>query len=419
MEIDTALVDDAELPLAPSLSLSLAESATAQWLTGHDGKSLSAAALFEGLCQRLLVEGMPLLRASCALPAMHPQIYARGLVWNKAEGAREIAREHGVTDTSAYYDSPVAVIHQGAAAVRRRLDVAEPQLDFPVVRELKEQGATDYVAMPLRFTSGHVSFISWACDAPGGFSTAALGLLWDLLPLIALRLEIESAYGMTDDLLTTYLGHNATRRVLAGTVHVGQGEVIRAAIWYCDLRGFTAMADRLPASEVIATLDAYFECMARAVQGLGGEVLKFVGDAMLAIYEIPSGPVPPVDNAACRAFAAALAAREALAGLNRTRAERGEPALAAGIALHVGDVIYGNIGAADRLDFTVIGPAVNEVCRMEQLCAKLGHPVVTSQSFQEMACDPRLTSIGWHTLRGVAQARQIFALPAVTATDYS
>lgn len=413
MTIEAAFAHpDEPLPTEPALTAGLAESPSAQWLTQHEGKTLSAAELFGGLCERLVQEGVPLLRASCGLPTMHPQIYARGLIWARGEGHREIPREHGIVSSAAFRDSPVAVIQAGAAAVRRRLDVAEPQLDFPILHELKEAGASDYVAMPLRFTSGHVSFISWTTDAPGGFTTQALTLLWELLPLIALRFEIESAYRMADDLLATYLGQNAARRVRSGAVRVGQGEVIRAAIWYCDLRGFTSMADRMPAQDVIAILDAYFECMARAVQSQGGEVLKFVGDAMLAIFEIPPGPVPEADNAACRALSAALAAREALAELNEQRDKLGSDPLEIGIALHVGDVIYGNIGAADRLDFTVIGPAVNEVCRMETLCGQLGHPILTSQSFQEIACDPRLETIGWHGLRGVATERQLFALPS-------
>ncbi len=400
---------DPSLPRRQDRSI---DSPTAAWLIGHDGIKLSAVAFFDALCERLLAEGVPLMRVTSGMLTMHPQLFARTVTWDRSGRAREVLHDHGTQQSAPYLDSPIAVIHQGAAAIRRRLDIAEPQLDFPVVRDLKQQGATDYVVMPLRFSNGSVNFVSWASDRPGGFSTENLTLLWDLLPLISLRMEIESAYVMADDLLTTYLGQNAARQVLGGSIRAGQGAVIRAAIWYCDLRGFTAMADRLPPAEMIAILDDYFDGMARAVQEHGGEVLKFIGDAMLAIFEIPAGPQPSIDNAACRALNAAQAAFNALANLNHLRREDGKEALKIGVALHVGDVVYGNIGARDRLDFTVIGPAVNEVVRLERLCAEMNCPLVTSQSFQEMACDPRLQAMGWHHLRGLPEPRQVFALPA-------
>ena len=399
--------------ILPHSEANWSTSPAAAWLIEHGQRKLTAVELLDELCRRLIAEGLPLLKVSCGMLAMHPQVFARSIVWQRGAGANEIGRGHGVQSTPLYLDSPVALIHQGAAAIRRRLDVPAPQLDFPILHDLLAEGATDYVMMPVPFINGRINYISWCTDRPGGFSTAQLTLLWSLLPLLALRLEIESAYNVTETLLTTYLGHNAARKVLAGTIQPGQGSTISAAIWYSDLRGFTAMSDRLPPAEMIATLDEYFECMARAVQSFGGEVLKFIGDGMLAIFEVQNGDM---SQSACRALNSALDALARLATLNHQRAEAGKPPLRVGIGLHVGDVIYGNIGAADRLDFTVIGPAVNEVSRVEAFCVKLGRPLLTTARFQELACDPRLEGVGFHGLRGVREPQELFALPIDSVT---
>jgi adenylate cyclase len=378
----------------------------------HGGDALAPVELFRELCERLADSGVPLFRASGALPTLHPQHFTRGLTWVRGEGASETAREHGLLQTAAYRDSPVFLIHQGAAAIRRRLDRPETVLDFPILHELKALGATDYVVLPLRFTRGRPSFISWATDRPGGFAAGELALLSDLMPLIALRFEIEAGRQMMRDLLATYLGANAAGKVLAGTVQRAQGEVIRAAVWFCDLRGFTAMADRMAPRDLIATLDDFLECMARPVQERGGEVLKFIGDGMLAIFRIEGA-----DSAqACRtALAAAFEARERLHVLNQGRALEGGVPLRAGIALHLGEVVYGNIGAKDRLDFTVIGRAVNEVARIEASCAKLGRSLIASAAFAEgccgfETCPARLVSLGPHVLRGVREPRELYGL---------
>ena len=195
-----------------------ATSPTATWLIEHGQAKLTATELIGQLCDRLVSEGVPLTRVSCGMLAMHPQVFARGINWRRGEKAEEVGRAHGIQTTPLYLESPVALIHQGAAAIRRRLDVAEPQLDFPILHDLKTEGATDYAMMPVRFTNGRTNYISWTTDRPGGFTTVQLSLLWSLLPLLALRLEIESGYNVTDTLLTTYLGHNAAQKVLAGTV---------------------------------------------------------------------------------------------------------------------------------------------------------------------------------------------------------
>ncbi len=377
----------------------------ASWLLEPGRAQTDPKALLSGLCDRLLAQGVPLARVSCGTTTLHPQVRGRQFVWRRGRGkVSEVRYAHGAEATSAYIDSPLKVLHQGAGAVRRRLDAARPNLDFPILRAMKEEGATDYVAMPLHFSSGRMGHVAWVTDKPGGFETAELSMLYGLLPLIALRVELEACYHNSRSLLETYLGRDAARRVLAGKTKRGEGRRIRAAILLADLRDFTAMSDRLPAEEVIALLDDYFDIMAKQVRRHRGEVLEIIGDGMLAVFDVDGSSR---NTACCQAIHAALGAIRALEARNRRRS----PALKVGIALHLGDVVYGNIGAADRLDFTVIGPAVNEAARIEGLCRTLDKPILASESFaRTCTCEP-LISLGRHPLRGVGEPQEIFALP--------
>ncbi len=379
----------------------------AAWLVEHGGERVDPESLMTGLCDRLVASGVPLSRASYGAPTLHPQLWGSQFIWRRdGTSVLEIRHRHDAVRSSAYRDSPVKVLLQGAGAVRRRLDVPAPQLDFPVVRDVAQEGATDYAAMPLRFSTGQMGYISWVCDRPGGFTAKELTLLYGLLPLIALRLELEESYRTSKSLLETYLGRDAARRVLAGQIKRGRGKHIRAAILLSDLRDFTAMSDRLSADEVIARLNDYFDIMASQVEKHGGEVLKFIGDGMLAVFNVERS----LPDAACRqAVHAAIGAVRELAVLNRDRAEK----LEVGIALHLGDVVYGNIGAANRLDFTVIGAAVNEAARIQELCKSLDKPILVSAGFDCGCTSEPLVSLGRHHLRGVSAARELFTVDAV------
>jgi len=315
-----------------------------------------------------------------------------------------LLRRHGVERSSDFRNSPVKVLGQGAASVRRRLDLPSSRLDFPILRDLADQGATDYVAMALRFTSGRMGFVSWVCDRPGGFSGEELALLDGLVPFISLRLELESSYRMSQSLMETYLGADAARRVLAGQVKRGRGQRIRAAILLSDLRGFTAMADQLPAAQVIAQLNDFFDILTSQVHKHAGEVLKFIGDGMLAVFNVDGSSR---GTACCQAAHAAIGALKTMAARNRRR----RLPLQAGIALHLGDVVYGNIGAVSRLDFTVIGAAVNEAARIEGLCRSLDKPILASASFAESCTCVPLVSLGRQSLRGIRQPQEVFTLP--------
>ncbi len=382
----------------------------ADWLVREARDLPGTAAVVGGLCRRLAGEGIDIYRLFVSIRTLHPQVIAIGYHWRRGDvDATEVPRPHGTFESPMYLDSPVKRIHDGAPEIRRRLEGAGVVHDFPILGELVEEGVTDYVAWPLPMSQGRINAVTLAADRPGGFRERDLAAVRGLLPLLALVVEIAETRRMAAALLETYLGADAGRRVLGGLVKRGDVVSIAAALWYCDLRDFTAMSERLPRETVVALLNDYFACMASAVHAHGGEVLKFIGDAMLAIFPIRD------DLDRDRACAAALdAALDALAGfdrLNERRAATGEARLELGLALHTGSLMYGNIGAPDRLDFTVIGQAVNMVTRLERLCQPLGHRLLASARFAS-PCGSRLVSIGRHGLRGIAEPQEIFTLPA-------
>ena len=358
-------------------------------------------------CHRLCDAGLPLLRVSIGVRALHPQVYGRQTMWQRGcDCISNVERQHGIEDSPAYLLSPVRHIREGGGSMRRRLEGPDAQIDFPVLEELKALGATDYLILPLRRDGGRSSYVSLATDRPGGFTSAHVLAIEGLVPILALVTELLSARRMTRDLLNVYLGQEAAERVLEGDIRRGTGEEIRAVLWNCDLKGFTALSDVTPPTELIALLDAYFDAMARPVEARGGEVLKFIGDGILAIFR------PGADGEVGAAKLALAATDEALANmvaLNDARRARGLTPLATKIALHVGEMVYGNVGATDRLDFTVIGPAVNTVARVQSRCGDLDEPVLATARFAALAPE-RLVSRGLHSLRGLATQTELFAL---------
>lgn len=377
-----------------------------RWLVEPRTRSLPIEAAFTELVEKLDAGGAALLRVGTSLPALHPEFWVRRLVWTREKGAQLLLPEHGITQTAVYRDSPVALIHAGSPPIRCRLTGPDADLRFGICRDLAAAGATDYICAPLELEEGRRTYISLATDAPAGFSERALDEILELAPFLSAWLALATAQYATRGLLEIYLGKKAAERVLAGEVRRGAGSTIQAAIWTCDLRGFTSMSDALPAAEVVASLDRYFEAVGGAIADHEGEILKFIGDAVLAIF-----PVTDSAAAACaRALRAAERAFAAMDALNEARAAAGQPRLAIGLALHLGEVVFGNIGARKRLDFTVIGAAVNEACRMESMCKELGTPLVVSERFAGEVDPSALVPLGAHRLRGVAEPVRLFTL---------
>ena len=376
------------------------------WLVGDARKLADGGALLAALCERLNASGLPLERASFHLRLLHPQLFGMGFYWTRGAGQVRVYRaEHGIEDTDLYKKSPMRALFEGRARVRQRLDLPDAAFSSPQFRDLKADGLTEYIALPLVFGDGTIHGTTWATDHPGGFDEDHLARIEDLLPVLGLLLEIHLEHHITVALLDTYVGQHAGEHILEGQVTRGSGETISAAIWLCDLRGFTAMAEEQPRDRTIQCLNDYFDRMATPVKQHGGEILKFIGDAMLAVFPLGT------DRACERALAAAIEARSAMGEWNAARLERGDQALNFGIALHAGDVMYGNIGTIDRLDFTIIGPAVNMTSRMERLCRRLGLDILISDSFARLCvAQPPLRSLGTHRLEDIARPVELFTV---------
>ncbi|HUT47938.1 MAG TPA: DUF427 domain-containing protein [Alphaproteobacteria bacterium] len=382
------------------------------WLVEDAWKATSAENLVHRFANALSEGGFPLWRLRLLVRTLNPLLMGRGYSWTRGvDGVEEWEATYEAVQGAQFQDSPFAAILKGEGGIRRRLEGSDPLLDYPVLEDLVQEGATDYVVMPLRFSDGQVNIISMVSDRPGGFSTDELGPLYEILPNLARQLEVHAQRTTSTTLLQTYLGRNAGTRVMDGLIKRGDGEDLHAVVWYSDLRGSTGLAETLSREDYLDGLNGYFDSVAGAVIEHGGEVLKFIGDAVLAIFAIDD-PESPNPEACARALDAVRDAAERMAVVNTERAARGQPVLRFGTSLHRGDLTYGNIGTMKRLDFTVIGPAVNEAARIEALCKTLDTPVLISEAFAK-SIDGRLEPLGLHALRGVRAEQAIFTLPPV------
>lgn len=380
-----------------------------RWLLEEGRLKPSIAVLMEDFCAFMVGEGIPLARGLWQILLLHPQVRGVSFFWLRDRpGVREIQRAHGTESLPEYVNSPLgAIIEDGAEAMRYPLEALEPPYPYPVLDDLKAAGMTDYVALPIRFSTGRVNVVTWASDRPGGFDAASLSLLYDILPAMTTVIETHAFRRLAVNLLDTYVGRQTGARILAGEIRRGIGSTIDAVLFYTDLRGFTPLADKLPQDELIALLNNYFEIMGDAVESRGGEILKFIGDAMLAIFPLTAGR--DATELCHHALDAAEEATRAVDRLNTERKTWGQPTIRVGIALHVGGVMYGNIGAPTRLDFTVIGPAVNLVNRLEGLCNRLNRRILASGAVARL-CGPRLVSLGYQPVKGLVDPVEVFGL---------
>jgi class 3 adenylate cyclase/uncharacterized protein (DUF427 family) len=391
----------------------------AGWLIEEAWKAPSPEALMGAFCGFLRSAGFPLARSTVIIPTLHPQIFATVLVWREdVPAVRVVFEPHDILLQPRFADSPFAPIIRGAGGVRRHLEDDDVKLDFPVIRDLHQDGATDYVAMPFRFSDGQISVISMTSFTKGGFSTAHLGSLYEILPALGRMFEVHAQRRISVGLLETYLGRSTGKRVLEGQIRHGDGQLIHAVIWFCDLRDSTRLSESMDSATYLAYLNRFFAAMAGAIIDHGGEILAYIGDAVLAIFPIANGDVPSASGmapaeACTQAIAAARAAAERIVATNAARPDL--PALRYGIGLHVGDVTYGNIGIPQRLQFTVIGSAANEASRIESMTKELGEPILVSSVFAEHY-PGELVAKGPHALRGVTGSHELFGLAAAGTT---
>lgn len=382
--------------------------AVVDWMV-REGRHMTHMREFgDEMCRRISAAGIPIWRAFCSVATLHPQIAAAAYIWRRGkQGAVRLTASHDFLQAGEFASSPIAEVGRAGMMIRRRLCDPECPMDFPALAQFQKEGATDYAAMPMRCSSEEVNCITWSTDHDGGFTDAEIRGLASITEALALIVELQSSRRITRHLLDAYLGHRTGQRVLRGAITRGSEEAIRAVIWFADLRDFTGLADRLPRQKVIDLLNEYFEVMVDCVVAEGGEVLKFIGDAILAIFELSERGDPHEQCAA--AIRAARAAVGKIRTRNRERETAGDPPIRFGLALHLGEVSYGNIGAPNRLDFTVIGPAVNHASRLEKLASEVRRPIVASASFAAMS-RRTLQSLGRFSLKGVSEPQEIFAL---------
>jgi len=389
------------------------------WLVTGALESADLSDILDGLCDRLKAIGIPLKRVHVAMETLHPTIQAEAFRWISGSKREHEDFPHYDVKPEPWSRSPVkAMIDRGEVEVRYRLTGDGSWRDFPLLLELHDEGIVDYFALitvfrPVEETLGDVDgmFMSWSSDHPDGFSEAHLSVLRRLQPRMGLAAKITKREKMATNILAAYLGGDAAERVLDGQIRLGAGDVIPCVMLYSDLRGSTTLADTLPGEEFLSLLNAYFECTAGVVLEHGGDVLRFIGDAVLAIFPINDSRFTEIQ--ACRAaYDAALAAEVRITHLNAERLELGEPEIGFGLALHLGEVLFGNIGIPQRVEFSVIGPAANEVCRLEGLTKDMDVSIVASFEFSQ-ALDVDWRDLGHHTLRGVDVPRQVFAPPKI------
>jgi len=378
-----------------------------RWVLEEGPNIENSVELFDELCWRLVGNNVPLSRAALHIGVLHPQIRGIGVRWSRD---RNIVEEyhilHGSEATEEFRLSPIRNTIERGTPFRHRLD--RPVPEYPLLERLRQRGATDYVALPLNRMSRRFPVVSWTTDWAGGFTEDNIAAFNDLNPALAAIVETRAERRISTSLLDTYLGPEAGRRILAGQILRAQGERLRAVIMITDMRNFTGLSDRLAGDQVIELLDDYFDAIVAPIQENKGEILKFMGDGVLAIF--PADDDEDFAPSSLRALDAAMQGLERLADRNRIRGETGQPELRTGIGLHLGEVIYGNVGAADRLDFTVIGPAVNLASRIEGLTKRLLRPLLTSAAFAEI-CPRPLVSLGFHPVRGLFQPEEVFSLP--------
>src|ERR1700722_10979469 len=373
-----------------------------EWLTDGARPAANPREVVAGLCYPLICWGFPVWRFGLFVLTLHPQIMGQAFLWKPGVGVEVISASFETFETEAFRQSPVRRVIDTRASLRRKLGGESCPTEFAVTRELSEQGVTDYLAVPLFFAGGAVHGATFATEHPDGFTDAQIAAIESVIAPLTRVAENRLLERKASILLDTYVGNNAGSRILAGQIRRGDTATINAAIWLSDMRGFTRLADRLPPQTLVDMLNRYFDCQVPAIVKHGGEVLKFIGDGLLAIF-----PIATSENAGDVCHNALAAAHEAPVVIASSNPMEGGARF--GLALHVGEVLYGNIGSGNRLDFTCIGPAVNLGARIEKLTSELGEPVVASAAFADHVPDA-FARLGEHVVAGFAAPQTVYGL---------
>jgi adenylate cyclase len=374
------------------------------WLI--DGARSAGPLLMPQTCERLVQAGLPLWRVGVFVRTLHPDIFGRNFIWRPGAEVVVGSVDFDIQNSPEFRQSPLAIVFSEGREVRYRLDDPEGKR-FPVFDDLRAEGVTDYIALPILFIDGTINASSWTTQQPGGFSDEQLAALRSVVPPLTRVIEIMSLRRTAASLLDTYVGNRAGERILGGQIRRGHAETMRAAIWLSDLRGFTALSDRLSPETVVEILNFYFDCQVPAIRKHGGEILKFMGDGLLAVF-----PIAEDDSDIGEVCARVLeAARESRASVEALQYPSGAAVerFRFGVALHVGNILFGNIGGGNRLDFTCIGPAVNLAARLEKIAGKLHRIVVASEEFTRI-CPDGWIDLGEFPIAGFSHAERVYGL---------
>ncbi len=384
------------------------------WITEAGLAGQSESAILAGFCEREVARGLPLARALVLIDTLHPIYEGRAFRWTRAQKETTLT-EYGRSDDdlSRWQRSPFSRLEESGEPLLRRRLTAETEPEFSIFADLRADGMTDYVAIANRFAGAEIIgrmdcvYSSWATDAAEGFGDDDIAHLSRLMPFLALAVKSASLARIAGTLVETYLGRDAGRRVLEGRIARGVADRIEAVLWFSDLRGYTRISDTASPGDIIPLLNQYADAIISAIHEQRGDVLKLMGDGLLAIFTAEDR-----GRACDAALTAALAARRGVALVNQRRAAKALPTTDMYLGLHIGDVFYGNIGSKERLDFTVVGPAVNEVSRIAAMCRSVDQPLLVSSAFASALGETRhsLVSVGRYALRGVGRAQDLFTL---------
>ncbi len=376
------------------------------WLIDGARSASSPTRMMAETCERLVQAGVPLWRVGVFIRTLHPDILGHNFIWRPGAEVEVGAIDFDVQDSPQFRNSPLAIVFRKGIEVRGRLDDPESKR-FPILDDMRAEGVTDYIALPLLFTDGSKNASSWTTKQPGGFSDEELATLRAMVTPLARVIEIISLRRTASILLDTYVGNRAGERILGGQIRRGHTDTMQAAIWLSDLRGFTALSDRLPAETVVDILNNYFDCQVSAIRTHGGEVLKFMGDGLLAVFPIDEY-VGDVQQVCSRVLEAARESRASVDAMHYPIGETVEH-FRFGVALHVGRILYGNIGGGNRLDFTCIGPAVNLAARLEKIAGRLNRTIVASEGFAGI-CAGGWADLGEFPIAGFSKAERVYGL---------
>jgi adenylate cyclase len=377
-----------------------------EWLVDGARSAPSPPQMMAETCERMVAAGLPLWRVGVFVRTLHPDIVGRNFIWRPGAEVVVGSANYEMLESAEFLNSPLAIVFTEGREVRARMDGPDGRR-FPLLDDLRAEGVTDYIALPLHNVDGSAHASSWTTRQAGGFTDAQLKAIRDLMPPLARLIEVTRLRFTASVLLDTYVGNRAGERILGGQIRRGHAETMDAAIWLSDLRGFTALSDRLPAESMIDILNQYFDCQVSAIATHGGEVLKFMGDGLLAVFPIDEY-VGDVGKACEQVLEAACEARANVEAMQFAIGETVER-FRFGVALHVGRVLYGNIGGGNRLDFTCIGPAVNLAARMEKIAGRLHRTVVASRAFAEN-CPERWEELGEFPVAGFSRAERVYGL---------